>query len=241
MKEMRMSDVPMGNESRGNNMTKAQQTGIRVAVSIVVATVVAVTVLLVGWRSIGSYFRFRMEQAQTLRTLRDFNLALAEYQRLHNAPPQSQGEFTSFVKERGYDGYRDDNDVPLDGWRRPFAYSVKDGKPLIVSYGRDGKPGGVGLDNDLSNEDLPPVDDDRLPEKVRPTFSQFFVDASARRLEFNCLISGLLAFWLSMSLIKTVTLNGRDIALLLLKLAFTIGGTLVTAAVISLSDLPNPH
>ena len=43
--------------------------------------------------------------------------------------------------------------VPLDPWQRPFVYAltVPSGDFSIISYGKDGKPGGIGDNADLSN------------------------------------------------------------------------------------------
>jgi hypothetical protein len=228
-----MLDVPVGSASRGSSRTMAGQMVVRIAISTAVAAVVAATVLLVGWRGIGSWHRFRMEQARTLQALRDFNSNWASYQRQNKSPPQE--ELRSFLQ----DCYR--GNMPSDGWGRPFVYSVQDGKPILLSYGRDGKPGGIGLDNDLSNEDLPPVNDGSLPEKVRPTFSQFFADPSARGVELNCLCSGLLAFGLCLTLVRTITLCVKDVTFLMLKLVFTTGGALATAWFMGFLDIPNQH
>lgn len=40
----------------------------------------------------------------------------------------------------------------VDGWGRPFRYSVTDGFFSVCSYGRDGVPGGDGLDEDICCE-----------------------------------------------------------------------------------------
>ncbi len=50
------------------------------------------------------------------------------------------------------DGYMDETDnVPEDPWHNPYAY-LSDGRRFeIVSYGRDGQPGGEGDDADLSS------------------------------------------------------------------------------------------
>lgn len=44
-------------------------------------------------------------------------------------------------------------DVPLDPWGRPYLYRVPGTKGDfdLVSYGRDGKPGGAGEDADIAN------------------------------------------------------------------------------------------
>lgn len=57
------------------------------------------------------------------------------------------------------------NDLPLwpeeqsdrfvDAWGRPLLYRVENGKPLISSLGADGKPGGSGCDQDISNQNRP--------------------------------------------------------------------------------------
>ncbi len=60
--------------------------------------------------------------------------------------------------------------IPLDPWSRPYKYEkTKDGFNLIC-FGRDGKPGGVGLDADVTLDEHggPPVE---------PTVSQFLFEA----------------------------------------------------------------
>ena len=43
---------------------------------------------------------------------------------------------------------------PHDGWDRRYRYTLVAGRPVITSYGRDGRPGGEGPDADISS--LPP-------------------------------------------------------------------------------------
>jgi general secretion pathway protein G len=52
------------------------------------------------------------------------------------------------------DGYMEEEHVPEDPWHNPYAY-VSDGRRFeIISYGRDGQPGGEGEDADLSSRRL---------------------------------------------------------------------------------------
>jgi general secretion pathway protein G len=54
-------------------------------------------------------------------------------------------------------GYLDSSTVPVDPWNNPYYYTSpsQDGKDFeIVSYGRDGVPGGTGKDADISSSDL---------------------------------------------------------------------------------------
>lgn len=45
--------------------------------------------------------------------------------------------------------------VPTDPWDHEFVYLNEGGKPVIISYGRDGTPGGEGEDADVSSKDGP--------------------------------------------------------------------------------------
>jgi hypothetical protein len=184
---MPMLDAPVGNESRGNNVTKAQQIGIRLAISTTVAAAVGVTICFVGWRGIGSMPNCRLEQRNTRFELEQMNWQLAEYQRVMKTLPKSQGEFSSYLGSH-YNSSLDENHMPLDGWGRPLVYFIKEGKAIVISYGRDGKPGGVGSDCDMSTTDL-------WPEEARPSFAEFVVNPLARRVLLNCLVSGVLGVY----------------------------------------------
>jgi general secretion pathway protein G len=43
--------------------------------------------------------------------------------------------------------------MPKDPWGNEYQYMLDNGKPLIKSYGRDGKEGGEGADADITNRD----------------------------------------------------------------------------------------
>jgi len=46
--------------------------------------------------------------------------------------------------------------LPKDPWGHDYVYLNESGKPKIISYGRDGQPGGDGPDQDISNQDAAP-------------------------------------------------------------------------------------
>jgi general secretion pathway protein G len=46
--------------------------------------------------------------------------------------------------------------VPKDAWDHEFTYRLEKGKPVLVSFGRDGVSGGEGPDADISNVDPDP-------------------------------------------------------------------------------------
>ncbi|MFZ5445315.1 MAG: type II secretion system major pseudopilin GspG [Myxococcota bacterium] len=44
--------------------------------------------------------------------------------------------------------------MPVDPWDHEYVYLNEGGKPVIVSYGKDGAPGGSESDADISSKDL---------------------------------------------------------------------------------------
>ncbi len=43
---------------------------------------------------------------------------------------------------------------PVDPWDHEYVYVLESGKPTIISYGKDGAPGGTESDADISSKDL---------------------------------------------------------------------------------------
>lgn len=77
----------------------------------------------------------------------------------------------------------------VDGWGRPFIYEVHGTNFTLLSYGRDGKPGGTGADADLTNWNPEPAE-----SQVLPTFCEFVFELSlTRTATFTTLVCGVLA------------------------------------------------
>lgn len=45
--------------------------------------------------------------------------------------------------------------VPTDPWQHEYIYLLENGKPVIITYGKDGAPGGADNDADISSKDAP--------------------------------------------------------------------------------------
>ena len=73
----------------------------------------------------------------------------------------------------------------LDSWNQPFEYSIQNNNYVLTSFGRDGKPGGIGLDCDLTN--LQPK-----PPQSQLTLSQFASLPTAHYVRNPSLVIGLL-------------------------------------------------
>lgn len=69
--------------------------------------------------------------------------------------PSADGGLDALVVNPGEAGWAGPylSEVPLDPWGRPYSYSHSrdSAPPEILSYGRDGKPGGASFDGDISS------------------------------------------------------------------------------------------
>jgi general secretion pathway protein G len=45
--------------------------------------------------------------------------------------------------------------IPLDPWKNPYVYMLEANKPVVISYGDDGVPGGSDFGADISSKDDP--------------------------------------------------------------------------------------
>jgi general secretion pathway protein G len=44
--------------------------------------------------------------------------------------------------------------MPVDPWDHEYVYVLEGGKAVVISYGKDGAPGGTDMDADISSKDL---------------------------------------------------------------------------------------
>jgi general secretion pathway protein G len=173
--------------------------------------------IFVAWRDTRDADGFTIQQRVTRRQLEMLDVAISRYRAEFNSLPASlsdlpaSGEFPPF--ERGK--------IPVDGWRRPFVYTIDGTNWQITSYGRDGRPGGEGLDSDLT-------DRNPWPKSSSPTLHQFALELpSATGIIMTCLVSGILSALLTLFTVKRVDLSRSG----LIYLCWTVGTTTIAAAI----------
>jgi hypothetical protein len=215
------------------DMHKYQRIGIRLAISTGVGILVAAIACLAAWRSIGWMPNVRPEQASTQRLLEIMEPLIEAYCTGTKTVPQSWGELRHTMER--YSFTRNEDGIPLDAWGHPFLYSVKEGHPIITSYGHDNKPGGIGFDRDLSSADK------SLPRENVPTFLQFLLHPATRGIVCGCLACGVLAFLLSLAMVDLSIFERYGVFPLVIQLGATILVTLVVALVLSFAEIPNYH
>ena len=114
--------------------------------------------------------------------------SLYDYHESHGSYPESLAD-PSFEFP-----YGNDSDVLKDLWNKPIQYTVESDGFRLSSFGRDGVPGGIGLDSDWSY-DSPDAEPDQSPFRDKPDvrlpLGQFLIDTPAT---FGILFPGLLFY-----------------------------------------------
>jgi general secretion pathway protein G len=176
-----------------------------------------------------------VEQKMTARDLERLRDLLVAYQRASNSFPQNYQTFQSFAlqvpvmagKFQIEDGFR-------DLWDHPYVFTNESTNCVIISYGADGKPGGVGVDCDLST--LNP-----LPKQSTPTFQQFWEHKKTQDMILLCFICGAMAAALSLFTVRVPDLTPRGWLVLGLSLGATLLGTLIVTSMITALHVPSGH
>ncbi len=183
-----------------------------------------------SWRGYSSSI-VRYPQYGTSRDIAEIQKAIDAYQREKNSLPDT---LTGLAPVGEGDWRMNETGAAVDGWWRPFHYWTDGTRYRIISYGRDGKPGGVGLDRDISSDNLRPKD-------TAPTFKQFFTDPRARRMLVVCAMSGLIGFILGFRSVTFSISMRRGFLTTLIRLFITIAATSILAIMISAAHVPSGH
>jgi hypothetical protein len=204
----------------------------RLLVAAFVCLAVSGLSLYVAWQNGGAASDAAREQWRTQYALLTFQRCITQYQQQFHASPNSLAQLVAMT-----------NGVPppadeyfsLDGWKRLFLFTSDGTNCLITSFGRDGKPGGHGLDCDLTSKD-------RRPEDSFPTFHQFLFEMpSLRGMIMVCIVCGGLAFVLCFSKARMPELTLPGLFLAGFRLGATIVGAFIVAVIISSLHVPSGH
>jgi general secretion pathway protein G len=120
--------------------------------------VIVIIGLLAGYVAPKYFSQVGRSEVQVARAQIDaFEKALDQYRLDVRRYPSAEQGLTALVKrpanEPNWNGPYLKKDVPLDPWGRPYLYRAPGtkGEYDVVSYGRDGRPGGSGEDSDITN------------------------------------------------------------------------------------------
>lgn len=133
---------------------RRQQAGLTLIEMLVVVTIIAVFAAVVGPRVLQ---RADVAKKTAVRQqINSFNTALGAY-KLDTSlfPTNEQGLNALRLKPEGLNGWQGPylpQEVPTDPWNRPYVYKYPGehgDEPDIISYGADGQPGGVDMNEDI--------------------------------------------------------------------------------------------
>ena len=113
-----------------------------------ILVVIAILGLLTGMVAVAVVPTFAKAKVDTTRTNIGTTMdLLKQYYLRKNKYPDTGTGLKALVDEQITDK------VPKDAWNNDFVYLLESGKPVVMSYGDDGAPGGDGVAADLSSKD----------------------------------------------------------------------------------------
>ncbi len=214
-------------------MRNLKSFAIRVLIAVGAGCLVTVIACIVAWLPMRFMPNFGPKVLSTSHALSDIDQMIHDYRWDANSLPSSLAALRPLY--RGDDRLKwDEQSNPLDAWGRPFVYSIDGTDFKLSSYGRDGKPGGIGLDADL-------VINPAEPREFQLPFHQFIFHKPARGVVVTCLACGVIVFFISIITIDPSTLQNRGAVTIAVKLAVTIIVTLVIASFMTMLHIPNHH
>jgi len=124
---------------------KRRQRGMTLIEIMVVITIIGLIAAAVGVAVIPKLGEAKIDTARL--DIRQIENALKLYYTKKGQYPDTGQGLRALVDTNNLEK------MPVDPWNREYVYLNEGGKPVIISYGRDGAPGGEGEDQDISNKD----------------------------------------------------------------------------------------
>jgi hypothetical protein len=167
------------------------------------------------------------EQRGTQWELQSLNKLIIDYRQRSGLDPTN---FEQIETATNFVPWMEDHKF-VDHWGHPLVLSIEGGNTIITSYGRDGKPGGVGIDCDLTTKDP-------MPKEAVPTLQQFWENELLHPMILTALFCGALAALLSFVTVRVPDFTSRGLIVLVLSLGATAVGSVIVAGMITILHLP---
>jgi hypothetical protein len=168
-----------------------------------------------------------LERVHTDYMLRELAFDIESYRKEFGHFPSTLNDLTNIMEGSAWPEFS-------DSWKHPLVYSVDGTNYLIKSFGRDGKPGGQGLDCDLTTRDLHP------PESALP-LRQFLFDVRIGPMLGTCAVSGFITFILTIILVKRPDFSRSGLKSLGLRLGAVVIGAALVAGLMAALHVPVHH
>ena len=135
----------MNTQPRRTPRRRKAQAGMTLVEIMVVITILGLVMAAVGVSVIPRLNEARQDRARL--DLKNIEGAMKLYYTKKGSYPDTGSGLKALVDQQLLD------QMPKDPWDREYVYMNEGGKPVIVSYGADGAPGGEGPDSDISSKD----------------------------------------------------------------------------------------
>ncbi len=144
-------------QSNDASQSKRRKTGLTFA--IIGCSLVFVIAVFIGLSWISSQVLSHLQFAQTVKVGMDIESLLSVVDRYavnNGGAYPTTLEVLVVPDEKGETYLKGQRQLPLDPWGNDYVYFApgEGAQPRIVSYGRDGKPGGEGEDADIDSAKL---------------------------------------------------------------------------------------
>lgn len=115
---------------------------------IEIMIVMVIVALMMGVVGVALIPRLEEGKRKTARIqLQQFNNSLQTYYVKKNKYPDTGAGLRALVDAKVMD------DIPKDPWDNEYVYLNEGGKPVVMTYGKDGAPGGAEADADIKSTD----------------------------------------------------------------------------------------
>lgn len=195
---------------------------------LLIAAAAGLTVTLIATLAAWPFSYLRHGQRVTERRMYDLQTSVELYQELAETIPRDLDDL------RTHNLIRDGQQDVLDAWGHPLQYTVDGDTYTITSFGRDGAPGGVGLDADLTH-------DTPYPPLATPTFTQKLLHPVTQSVIATCAITGMLTSILCWLLARPDWLTRPKILSLAIPIGAVVFGATIVGLILALIHVPPFH
>jgi general secretion pathway protein G len=182
-----------------------------------------------GWRNAQGSMAWA-EQRETQLELKSLDGVITTYRQQFGSDPTN---FEQMQSATNFFPWMEDHKF-VDLWGHPLVFSIEGTNTIIISYGRDGKPGGVGVDCDLTTKNP-------KPKEAIPTLGQFWENERLHGMILTALACGALAALLSFVTVRVPNFTPRGLMVAGLSLSATFVGAVIVAGIITILHIPTGH
>ena len=202
----------------------------RILLSLAFALLMTATAYLCAWFNLRATGSFSYPYHYAQMDFKHLSAEIEDFSQENGRLPESLSEIPN-VSEVVFQRESKGNQ-PLDRWGNPYVYQVAGNEYELLSHGRDGKPGGVGLDADLHPGET---------NTWSATFQQFTFEMPTGGIKLSCVLAGLAAGAMCFNMLPGNRRNQITWSKTVIGLILTTAATIYFALFLAAAHIPNGH